>query len=139
MKLVAIDKEYEVASKSHGKVETPENFFEVPECENLEEVVKFCGGSEQAVVDVINDAIRSAAKNGALAIVRNAGEGTNIDEVLAKAQNYARTFEFSLERGPSKKKTLEAVDQLRSLRTEGKLEEMSKEDLLALLNGTLLK
>jgi hypothetical protein len=139
MKYVAIDKEYEIATKNHGTQKTAENFLEVPECETLEEAVKFCGGSEASVVDVVNDAIRSGAKNGALAVIRNAAEGVSLSEVFEKAKNYARTFTFSLDRGPSKKKTLEAVDQLRELRTTGALDEMSKEDLLALLSQSLLK
>lgn len=139
MKFVAIDKEYEIATKNHGTQKTAENFLEVPECENLEECVKFVGGSEASVVDVFNDAIRSGAKNGALAVIRNAAEGVSLEEIYEKAKNYAKTFTFSLDRGPSKKKTLEAVDQLRSLRDEGALNEMSKEDLLALLSQSLLK
>lgn len=139
MKYVAIDKEYEIATKNHGKQSTPENFLEVPECESLEECVKFVGGSENGVVDVFNDAIRTGAKNGALAVIRNAGEGVNLEEIFQKAKDYAKTFTFSLDRGPSKKKTLEAVDQLRELKTSGALEEMSKDDLLALLQQSLLK
>jgi hypothetical protein len=139
MKFVAIDKEYEIATKNHGTQKTAENFLEVPECESLEECVKFVGGSEGSVVDVFNDAIRSGAKNGALAVIRNAAEGVSLEEIFEKAKNYAKTFTFSLDRGPSKKKTLEAVDQLRELRTTGALDEMSKEDLLALLSQSLLK
>lgn len=139
MKYVAIDRAYEIATKNHGKQSTPENFLEIPECENLAECISFVEGNEDDVVQVFNDAIRSGAKNGALAVIRNAGEGVNLAEIFEKAKDYAKTFTFSLNRGPSKKKTLEAVDQLRELRAAGSLDEMSKEDLLALLSQSLLK
>ena len=137
MLFLAIDREYVVATKNHGKVETPENFLEVPQCESLAECIAFVGGNEQNVIDVFNDSIRSSAKNGALATIRNAAEGVNLDEVKEKAQDYAKSFVFSLDRGPSKKKTLEAVDALRDLSQSGDLDSMSKEDLLALLAQSL--
>lgn len=139
MKYAAIDREYVVATKNHGKQKTVENFLEVPECQTLAECITFVEGSEDNVVQVFNDAIRSGAKNGALAVIRNAGEGVDLKEIFEKAQDYAKTFTFSLSRGPSKKKTLEAVDQLRELRNTGSLDAMSKEDLLALLSQSLLK
>lgn len=133
---VALDKEYKVTSDVHGEVKLPENTLEVPQVETLAEAIAFVG-SEQGVVDAVNDVIRTDAKNGALALIRNAAKDSVLDAIIVKAQSYAKAFSWSAERGASKKKLLEGVDVIRAQKDN--LANMSQEELLALLQSTLLK
>lgn len=135
MRFVALDKEYEVNTKNLGKVKIPENTLEVPVLESLDECVQFAGGEPQ-LIEVVNDAIRGTAKNGAVAIVRNAPEKSVLEDILTKAARYARDFNFSTVR-TSKKAVLEGVDKIRTLSEQGGLESMSKEEILALLSSNL--
>lgn len=135
MRFVTLDREYVVNTKSLGKQTLPANTLEVPVLESLEECVSFAG-SEVAAVEVFNDAIRGTAKNGAIAIIRNAAEGSVVADVIAKAIRYARDFNFSTAK-TSKKAVLEGVDRIREASEAGKLDEMSKEELLAMLTSSL--
>lgn len=136
MKFIALDKEYKVTSEVHGEVKIPENTLEVPQCETMEEAIAFVG-SEAGVVDAVNDVIRSDAKNGALALIRNGAKDSVLEQLIEKAKSYARTFKWSTERGTSKKALLEGVDEIR--KNKEQLKSMTQEQLLALLEGTILK
>lgn len=133
---ISLDKEFEIKTKNHDTVTLPPNTFEVPQVENLPEAVQFAG-SEEALVSQYNDAIRSTAKNGATAVIRNAAEGSVLAEIIAKAVAYAKNFSFSADRKVSKARTLEGVETLRGLAEKGELEKYSQADLLALLQSTL--
>ncbi len=135
MKFVPLDKEYAVNTKNLGKIVIPANTLEVPVLESLDECVQFAGGEPQ-LVEVVNDAIRGTAKNGATAIVRNAPEQSDVETILQKAVRYARDFNFSTVK-TSKKAVLEGVDKIRTLSDAGNLEAMSKEEILALLSSSL--
>lgn len=142
MKLVALDKEYKVTSEIHGEQKIPENTFEVPQLELVEgddplkEVREFVG-SDQGIVDAVNDVIRTDAKNGALAIIRNGAKDSEISQLLAKAISYAKSFTWSSERGASKKKLLEGVEKIQAVKDQ--LANMTHEQIMELLNATLLK
>lgn len=136
MKFIALEKEYKVTSENHGEQKLPENTLEVPQCESLEEAIAFVGG-DQGVVDAVNDVIRTDAKNGALAVIRNGSKDKTLEQLFEAAKSYARNFKWSTERGASKKAILEGAEKIRAAKDQ--LAEMSKEDLLALLESTLLK
>src|SRR4051812_30460663 len=101
MKFIALEKEYKVTSENHGEQKLPENTLEVPQCESLTEAIAFVGG-DQGVVDAVNDVIRTDAKNGALAVIRNGSKDKTIGDLFEAAKAYARNFKWSTERGASK-------------------------------------
>jgi hypothetical protein len=142
MKYIALDKPYKVTSEVHGEVAIPENTLKVPQLELVEggdplkEVRDFVG-SDQAICDAVNDVIKSDAKNGALAIIRNGAKDSVLSQLFDKAVSYANSFTWSSERGASKKKLLEGVEQIRAAKDT--LKDMSQEQLLALLEQTLLR
>ena len=136
MKFISLEREYKVTSEIHGEVKIAENTLEVPQCESLAEAIEFVGG-EQGVVDAVNDVIRSDAKNGALALIRNGAKDSVLEQLIEKAKSYARAFKWSAERGASKKALLEGVEEIR--KNKEQLKAMSQEQLLALLEGTILK
>lgn len=147
MKYEFLDKEYKVTSEIHGEVKVPENTLEVPVLElipadklaegqdELSEVRDYVGGN-QAIADAVNDVIRSDAKNGALAIIRNGAKDSVLEELFKKAVSYAKAFTWSAERGASKKKILEGVDKIRAAKDT--LKDMTQEQLYELLSQTIL-
>lgn len=142
MEYVALDKEYKVTSDIHGEVKLPENTLEVPQLQlvegpdPLQEVREFVG-SDQGIVDAVNDVIRTDAKNGALALIRNGAKDSVLDQLIEKAKNYSKAFKWSTERGSSKRAILEGAEQIRA--SKDKLADMSQAELLELLQRTILK
>lgn len=136
MKFLTLDKVFKVNTKHHGKQEVPKGTFEVPQVESLEEAIEYAGGEEK-LVEQYNDSIAAGAKNGATAIIRNAGEKSVLDEVIKKAIDYARTFNPATSARVGKAKILEGVETLKELNQKGDLENMSQEELLALLRSTI--
>ena len=136
MKYLVLDKVYKVNTKNHGKKEVDKGTFEVPQVESLTEAVEFAGGEEK-LVEQYNEALASGAKNGATAILRNAGEKSVWEEVLKKAVDYARSFNPTTSARVGKAKILEGVETLKELNSKGELEGMSQEQLLALLRDTI--
>lgn len=136
MKFVILDKVYKVNTKNHGKQEIPKGTFEVPQVESLPEAIEYVGGEEK-LVEQINESLISGAKNGATAILRNAGEKSVWDEVMKKAVEYARSFNPATSARVGKAKILEGVETLKELNASGELASKSQEELLELLRSTL--
>jgi hypothetical protein len=136
MIFLTLEKVYKVNTKNHGKQEIPANTFEVPQVESLTEAIEYAGGEEK-LVEQYNEGLASGAKNGATAIIRNAGEKSVWDEIIKKAQDYARTFNPATSARVGKAKILEGVDTLRNLNESGDLANKSQEELLELLRSTL--
>lgn len=136
MRFVAIDKEYKVKTENHGEVKLPENFFEVAQYDNLAEITTQLG-DEQKVVDYLNAAFQQDAINNAKAVVRNAAEGANLDEVYAKAKASARDYTPSLDRGTGKAAILKGVENIKSIAAAQSLDSLSKDELLELLKNNL--
>lgn len=132
MKFITHEDAYEVSTKNHNKVTIPAKTLEFPQIESLEEGITFCGGEEKAV-DLLNDVFYSRAKNGALALVRNAASDAKMPEVIEKATRYSKTYDPSQER-VGKAVLLEGVDKIRELGKEG-LAKLSQEELLAMLES----
>lgn len=136
MRYLAIDKEFEIATKNYGVQKLPKNTLEVPQAESVEEVISFAGGNDN-LVEQYNDYVYARAKNGATAVIRNAGEGSTIEKIIEKAVSYARSFNPATERKAGKKAILEGVEKLRELKASGELAQLSQADLLAMLEATL--
>lgn len=131
-----LDKVYKVNTKNHGKQEIPKGTFEVPQVESLNEAIEYAGG-EDKLVEQYNEGLVAGGKNGATAILRNAGEKSVWDEVLQKAIEYARSFNPATSARVGKAKILEGVETLKSLNESGELASKSQEELLELLRSTL--
>ena len=133
MKFITHDDPFKLTSKNHGEVEIAKGTLQFPQVETLAEAVEFFGGEEK-LVDNLNDLLYSRPKAGALAIVRNAAADAKLDEVIAKAQDYSKSYNPAIER-VSKAALLEGVDTLRQKKEE--MRSMSQEELIALLESTL--
>lgn len=136
MKFIVLDKEYKVNTKNHGKQVIPKGTFEVPQVENLNEAIEYAGGEEK-MVEQYNELLSSGAKNGATAIIRNAGEKSVFEEILKKAVEYAKSFNPATSARVGKAKILEGVETLKELNASGELASKSQEELLELLRSTL--
>lgn len=136
MKWLALDRVYKINTKNHGKQELPKGTLEVPQVESLSEAIDFAGG-EDKLVEQYNEGLSAGSKNGATAIIRNAGEGSVWEEILKKAQDYARGFDPKVSSRVGKAKILEGVETLKSLNESGELEGKTQEELLELLRSTL--
>lgn len=133
MKFITHEDAYEVTTKNHGKVKVEAGTLEFPQVDSIPEFVEFAGGEEKAQT-LINDLLYSRSKNGALALVRNLAADQTIDEGIKKAADYSKGYNPSQER-VSKQTILDGVSQLSAAKDE--LQNMSKEDILALLEKTL--
>jgi len=140
MKFVLQDKAVTTDHPKLGKIEFK---VEVGEVQDVEEMIKDCGGAENAVA-FYNGQRATNAKNTARAYARNyeVAEGVELtDEVKAslvkavqeKGQSLARDYSpaTDTERGPSKAKKAQAFDQIAALVSSGT--EFTKEQLFALL------
>jgi hypothetical protein len=136
MKWIVLDKVYKVNTKNHGKQEIPKGTLSVPQVESLDEAIEYAGGEEK-LVEQYNDGLASGAKNGATAIIRNAGEKSVLAEVIEKAVEYAKTFNPATSARVGKAKILEGVETLKELNASGELASKSQEELLELLRSTL--
>lgn len=136
MRFVFLDKVYKVNTKNHGKQEIPKNTFEVPQMDSLTEAIEYVGGEDKMLED-FNENLAAGAKNGATAILRNAGEKSVWEEILKKAQEYARSFNPATSARVGKAKILEGVETLKELNASGELALKSQEELLELLRSTL--
>lgn len=106
---------------------------EVPQLDSIDELGQFAGSSD-AALQFVNNAIETAAKNGARAILRNAPEDANVEELTAKAQSTSKDYAPSqASRGESVKAKAQKLDSVRDLVTSGK--EFTREELMALLEG----
>lgn len=136
MIFLTLDKVFKVNTKNHGKQEIPKGTFSVPQVESLQEAIEYAGGEEK-LVEQYNDSIASGAKNGATAIIRNAGEKSVLAEVIGKAVEYAKSFNPATSARVGKAKILEGVETLKELNASGELASKSQEELLELLRSTL--
>lgn len=135
MKFIGHEDPFKITTKNYGEVEIPKETLKFPQVESVEEAVEFFGGPEK-LVDGLNDLLYSRAKNGALALVRNASkaDGATIEDAFKRAVDYAEKYNPSIER-VSKQQLLEGVDILRSKKEE--LAAMSHEEIVKLLEQTL--
>ncbi len=136
MRFLALDKEYEISTVNHGKVKLEKNRIEVPQCEDVPELITFLGG-EANLLEFCNDAISSGAKNKAAAKIRTAPKESVIDDVVSSAIVDARNYQPSAERGASKKAILAGVDTLRAKAEAGELGGLTQAELLEMLSVSL--
>lgn len=136
MRFVVLDKVYKINTKNHGKQELPKGTLTVPQVDSIEEAQEYVGGPDK-LLEQINEGLASGAKNGATAIIRNAGEKSVLEEIIAKAVEYAKSFNPATSARVGKAKILEGVDTLRELNDSGELENKSQDELLELLRSTL--
>jgi hypothetical protein len=136
MEFIRLNKIYKVNTKNHGKQEIAKGTFEVPQVGSLTEAIEYVGGEDKLLAD-FNENLAAGAKNGATAILRNAGEKSVWDEVLKKAVEYARSFNPATSARVGKAKILEGVETLKELNASGDLASKSQEELLELLRTTL--
>jgi hypothetical protein len=136
MKYVAVDKEYKVKTENHGDVKLPVNFFEVAQYDTLDEIIVALNGAEK-VVEYLNGSFQQDALNNAKAVVRNAPEDADMDETLAKAQASARDYTPSLDRNAGKATLLKGVENIKQIAAAQSLDNLSKDDLLALIRNNL--
>lgn len=133
MKYITHEDAYEVTTKNHAKVKVEGGTLEFPQVDSIEEFVEFSGGDEKALT-LINDLLYSRAKNGALALVRNLAADQTVADGIKRAQEYSKTYNPAQER-VSKQVILDGVSQLSAAKDQ--LQDMSKEEILALLEKTL--
>jgi hypothetical protein len=118
---------------THAKLGELSVEVEVPQLESLEELAQFAGSADAALV-FVNNAIETAAKNGARAMLRNAPEDANREELTGKVQTTSKEYAPSqASRGESQKAKAQKLDSVRDLVTSGK--EFTREELMALLEG----
>lgn len=118
---------------THAKLGELSVEVEVPQLESLEELAQFAGSADAALV-FVNNAIETAAKNGARAMLRNAPEDANREELTSKVQTTSKEYAPSqASRGESQKAKAIKLDSVRDLVTSGK--EFTREELMALLEG----
>ena len=124
----------------HEKFGTSEQEFQVPQVDDLPELVQFYG-SEQEVVSRNNRVIaRSAPQSSLLRL--NKSTATTPAEFAAeieKEKGATKNYKPEASGGLSKAAKAEQVDKLQSLATEDadKLKSMSKEDILKMLGINL--
>lgn len=133
MKFITHEEAYEITTKNHGKVKVEPGTLEFPQVDSIEEFVEFAGGTEKAET-LINDLLYSRSKNSALAIVRNLAADQTIADGIKRAADYSKSYNPSQER-VSKQVILDGVSQLSAAKDQ--LQEMTKEEILALLEKTL--
>lgn len=123
-----------IEHQKFGKVENVE--FQVPQVDDLPELVQFYG-SEQEVVSRNNRVIaRSAPQSSILRLTKSeAANATEFAAAIEVEKAQTKNYKPEASGGLSKAAKAEQVDKLSSLATEDadKLKAMSKEEILAML------
>lgn len=130
MKFVLADKHITTKHPKHGEIKVS---VETPQAESLADFVTFAGGEDKAL-EFVNSALDTAAKNGARAYMRSAGETATVEGITTKAQELAKGYSVqSTGRGNSGAAAREKVDTALAALKSGK--ELTREELIALLEG----